>query len=205
MINKIIKTLIGADLLFMSAAGFVAPVFAIFLVQSIEGGSAQLAGTAVAVYWLTKSVVRVPLAYFLDKKRGEYDDFYTMLFGFSIFTVTQFFYLFAEIPAQIYAIQFVMAIGAACAFTPWYGFFARHIDKFHESFEWSLEISFVGFGIAGAGFAAGFIAEHYGFAPLFIISGTLSLLGTLFLLFIGKNIKIEKVDGHVITVKKNED
>jgi len=58
----------------------------------------------------------------------------------------------------------------------------------------------VGFGIAGAGYAAGIIAENFGFAPLFLIGGTLSFFGTLLLLFIGKNIKIKKVDGLAVKV-----
>ena len=67
-----------------------------------------------------------------------------------------------------------------------------------------MEVSLVGFGISGAGFAAGFIAERFGFAPLFIICGILSLIGTLFLLFIGKNIKVEikKMDGYIAKIKK---
>lgn len=201
-INRIIKTLIGADLMFMSASGFITPVFAIFLIESIKGGSAQLAGTAVAIYWLTKSILRIPIAYYLDKNRSEYDDFYTMIIGFSIYTVSHFLYLFANTPFHIYAIQLLMGIGGAFAFTPWYGFFSRHIDKYHENFEWSLEISLVGFGISGAGFAAGFIAERFGFAPLFLISGTLSLMGTLFLLFIGKSIKVEikKAKGYITKI-----
>lgn len=193
-INKIIKLLIGADFLFMTGSGFVAPVLAIFLVQSIEGGSATLAGSAVAIYWITKSVFRVPLAYYLDKTRGEKDDFYTMLVGFFLFTAAHFLYLLANVPLHIYLIQILMGVGGALAFTPWYGFFARHIDRYHENFEWSVEVSLVGFGVAGAGFAAGAIVDAYGFAPLFVISGILSLIGTFLAYFVGKNIEPDGVE-----------
>jgi MFS family permease len=91
-----------------------------------------------------------------------------MLIGFSIYTLSYFLYLFAKIPLHIYIIQLLMGIGGAFAFTPWYGFFSRHIDRYHENFEWSLEVSLVGFGTAAAGFAAGIIAERFGFAPLFL-------------------------------------
>ncbi len=200
-INRVIKILIGADLMFMTASGFITPVFAIFLIRSIEGGSAQLAGTAVAIFWLTKSVLRIPIAYYLDKKRGEYDDFYSMVIGFSIYTLAHFLYLFANLPVHIYAIQLLMGIGGAFAFTPWYGFFSRHIDRYHESFEWSIEVSLVGLGISGAGFASGIIADKFGFAPLFVISGIISLIGTLLLLLIGKNLKIRKKNGYIIETR----
>ena len=201
-INKIIKILISADLLFMTAFGFIAPIFAIFLVQSIEGGTVQLAGTAVAIYWLTKSILRIPIAYYLDKKRGEWDDFYAMIAGFSIYTIAFFLYALAQSPFHIYGIQFFMGIGGALAFTPWYGFFTRHIDKYHENLEWGFEISFVGFGIALSGFFAGFIAERYGFVPLFIIAGTLSFIGTIILLLVRKNLEIKREDGYIKKIKE---
>jgi MFS family permease len=178
-INRIIKILIGADLLFMIAYGFLNPVFAIFLVQSIQGGTAKVAGIAIAILWLTKSVFRLPIAYFLDKNRGEHDDFYSMIIGFLIFSLSHFLYLFAKLPIHVYGIQFLMGLGAAFAFTPWYGFFARHIDRYHENFEWSIEVSLVGFGIAAASFATGIIADKFGFAPIFVISGIFALMGTL--------------------------
>ncbi|GAG17355.1 unnamed protein product, partial [marine sediment metagenome] len=170
-INKFIKILISSDFALQIGIGFVTPVFAIFLLNSIENGSAKLAGMAVAIYWLTKSILRIPLAYFLDKKRGEHDDFYTMIIGFFIVSLCYFLYLFAKIPIHIYAIQFLMGIGGALGFTPWYGFFSRHIDKHHENLEWSIEVSVVGFALSGAGLATGIIAEKFGFQPIFIIAG----------------------------------
>jgi len=197
-INKIIRVLIASDFVFQIGTGFVDPLLAVFLVESISGGTLQLAGTAVAIYWLVKSVLRIPLAYILDKKRGEYDDFYSMLAGFSIMTVLQFVYLLAETPNHIYIIQIFMGIGGALAFTPWYGFFSRHIDKRQENMEWSISNSAIGFGVAGAGFLAGFVAEHFGFAPIFIMSGILSLLGTILLLFIGNSIRLKQNDGFTL-------
>jgi len=197
-INRIIRVLIASDFIFHVGVGFMDPIFAVFLVESITGGTVQLVGTAAAIYWFTKSVLRLPIAYFLDKKRGEYDDFYSMLAGFFIITGLQFTYLLAQTPNHIYIIQVFMGVGGALAYTPWYGFFSRHIDKYRENMEWSISNSSVGFGIAGAGFLAGFVAEHFGFAPIFIISGILSFFGTLLLLFIGKNVQLKKRDGFSI-------
>jgi len=192
-INRVIKVLISADLMFNAAASFVNPVFAIFLVNSISGGTIKLAGTAVAIYWLTISILRVPIAYYLDKRSGEYDDFYSMVIGFFVFAISHYLYIFAETPNHIYLIQLLMGIGGAFAFTPWYGIFTRHIDKYHESFEWSISVSIVGLGIAGAGYLSGIIAESFGFAPLFLISGTVALIGVVMLFFIKSSLKSSKI------------
>lgn len=171
------------------AAGFINPVFAIFILKQIEGGSAQIAGTAAAAYWITKSILRLPIGYYLDKKRGEKDDFYSMILGFFIFGLSHFFYIFAKTPLHIYLIGAFMGIGGALAFTPWYGFFTRYIDGLRENFEWSINLSLVGFGLALAGFLGGFIADKFGFPVLFIIAGFLSFLGIAFLFLIYKHIK----------------
>jgi len=197
-INRVIKVLIASDFVFQVGIGFVDPILAVFLVEKIQGGSLELAGAAVAIYWLSKSIIRMPVAYFLDKKRGEYDDFYSMLVGFAIITACQFFYLMAHTSAHIYIIQLFLGLGGALAFTPWYGFFSRYIDRYQENMEWSISNSLVGFAIAGAGFATGFVANNFGYTPIFIISGTLSLLGTLLLFFMGKNINLKKTDGFTI-------
>ena len=172
-----------------------------FLVTEISSGSVKIAGNAVAIHWIVKSIIRLPVAYFLDKKRGEHDDFYSLILGFFIMSICYFLYLFAKTPNHIYIIQILMGFSAAFAFTPWYVFFSRHIDKHHENFEWSIANSSIGFGLAGAGFTTGFIVDKFGFTPIFIISGVLCFLGTLLLLLIGKNLKVEKPDGLTIKIK----
>lgn len=201
-INKIIRILIGADLLFNSAAGFLGPVFAVFLVESISGGSLEVAGTAIAIMWVVKSMARVPVAYFLDKEIGENDDYYSLVIGFFIHSIAYFLFVFAETPAHIYAIQALFGLAGAFAYTPWFGFFARHIDKSRENFEWSITNSLIGFGMAGAGFLAGIVAQNYGFKPIFIICGVMSLTGTALLLMLKSQISVAIGDGFEIKKKK---
>jgi MFS family permease len=203
-INRIIKILIASDVIFQVGMGFVTPVFAIFLVQSIENGSAKVVGLAAAILLVTKSLIRLPVAWFLDKKRGEYDDFYCMLAGFTVISGCFFLYLLAKTPLHIYGIQLLLGVAGAFAFTPWYGFFSRHIDKRRENFEWGVEISAAGFAMALASFLAGIIVDDFGFAPIFVIAGILSLAGTIFLAAIGKAIKLKRIDGYTL-ISKDKD
>lgn len=195
-INRVIKVLTSTESVFEFAYGLVTPVFAIFIVQSIENGTAQVAGTAVAVYWFVKSALRIPIAWFLDKKDGEYDDFYSMISGFFIYSICLFLFNFASTPTHVYLIQALTGIGGALAFTPWYGFFTRHIDKSHENFEWSISVSLTGFGISLAGFLAGVITDKLGFAFIFTAGGIISLLATSLLFLVGKNLKKRTKDGY---------
>ena len=74
-INRVIKYLILSDLAFWSGWGLFNPVFAIFIIEKIQGGNAFVVGAAVAVYWITKSLLRIPIGIFLDSLTGEKDDY----------------------------------------------------------------------------------------------------------------------------------
>jgi MFS family permease len=96
-----------------------------------------------------------------------------------------------------------MGLAGAFAFTPWYGLFSRHIDKDHENFEWGIAVALSGFGVSAASFATGIIADSYGFNPIFIVAGSISLIGTIMLLALKNRIRVKikkgryhiKVDG----------
>jgi len=70
-INRIIKYLIWSDLIFWSGWGLINPIFAIFIVNKIEGGSAAVVGAASAFYWILKSLFRIPIGVFLDTCPGR--------------------------------------------------------------------------------------------------------------------------------------
>lgn len=176
-INFTIKVLISSISALDIAIGFTAPIMAIFFSNQVIGGSARVAGTAVAVDLLTRSIFRVPLAYYLDKQKGENHDFYSLVLGLFLISLSQFLYTTVTLPIHVYLIQAIMGIGGAFAFTPWYGLFSRHIDKRQEDFEWSIATALAGTGAAIAGYLGGVLVTYYGFKIVFIISGTVMLIG----------------------------
>lgn len=188
-ISKVVKTLVGVDFAVNSAFGLFGPVFAIFLSQNLVGGNIEVAGFATAVYWMTKSVFQLPIAHFLDEKKGENDDFYALIGGYFGGSLAIFLYTFAVYPMHVYLIQALLGISMAFAVPAWYGIFTRHIDKFHESFEWSLESVFsVGVATALSGALGGIIASRFGFTALFLTASIISFLGSISLIFLKKHL-----------------
>ena len=84
-VNKVIKTLIISDFFLHSGWGFFAPIFAIFIAENIvmenPVEAAKVAGFAAAAYWITKSLLQIPIGHYLDKRHGEKDDFWFMVSG----------------------------------------------------------------------------------------------------------------------------
>jgi predicted MFS family arabinose efflux permease len=188
-INKVIKALIGADMVFLSALGIIAPVFAIFITDKIKGGSIEVVGFAAAIYWIGRSIFEIPIAKFLDKTKGDKDDLCFLVAGYAVVAVVHFGYIFSSLPWHIYLLQGVYALGAAISWPAWSALFTRHIDKGREGFEWSVEhVSFsLGTGITGA--IGGIMVATMGFNIAFAITGILALIGGFLPLMVYRDVK----------------
>lgn len=195
-VNKVIITLIKADLVFLSAFGLTTPIFAVFILDQIKGGDVKMVGFAAAIYWILKSLFQIPISRFLDKERGEKDDLYCLVIGFLVAAIVPFGYIFSSFPWHIYVLQVIYGIGMAMYIPSWCAIFTRHIDKGKEAFEWSLNSSSLGFGIGITGAVGGILASQFGFNLLFVVVGIFAILGGLIPLLICKNI-IPKGDHYI--------
>lgn len=203
-INRVIKTIVVADFFYNSAFASFGPVFAIFLTSQIEGGSAQVAGFAAAIYWVIKSIVQLPIARFLDKTDGERDDFWALFLGYFLSALVPLAYIFATKPAHLYIIQGFYGFIMAWAVPAWYSIFTRHVDKWRISFEWSLDSVFsVGLAAAGATALGGYIADKYGFTTLFLAASAISLLSSLLLLGLINHLAPQKHYQHKVMPERH--
>ncbi|MBI4157581.1 MFS transporter [Candidatus Woesebacteria bacterium] len=182
-LNKILYVLIASDFIILSAYGFLSPVFAIFLTDRIIGGTLIVVGISEAIYLATKSIFQIPFSILIDKTEGERIDFWFLFAGSVIMSGSLFLYLFVSLPWHIYLISLIYGLGNALADSSWSGLFTRNIIRDRESFAWSFSSTVVDLGEAGAAVIGAIIAQFLGFDKLFVIVGSVSLVGT-FLLFL---------------------
>lgn len=205
IINKITKILITSDFFLNLGWGFLSPILAIFILQNITQGNplkaAEVAGFSALSYWITKSLFEIPIGYFLDKHRGEKDDFWFMVVGMFIVASVPIGYLFSHEAWQIYMWQAVHAMGMAMALPSWLAIFTRHIDRGKEALEWSMETTSIGLGAGIAGGLGGLIASAFGFNVLFILVSGLTTFSAILYLFIKKEVS-SKGDGFKPTAEK---
>lgn len=188
-VNHVILIIIMAEFIMTTASGLINPVFSLFLVDDI-GAAVTVVGFSVAIYWVVKSVLQLPVARYLDRNHGEIDDFYSMIAGLFLTTTAVFLFYFAHKVWHVYALQFFIAVGDAFIVPPFYAIFTRHLDKDQEAFEWSLRSSFsLGAGSAFGGALSGILASAVGIRPVFLVNGTLMFIGMVILLFLRPYIK----------------
>ncbi len=187
--NKVIEFLTFSDILMLSGWGLVNPILAVFFTDQIVGGTVALAGLASTTYFLMKSIVQVPVARYIDARKGERDDYWIMMAGSSLITLTAFLFIFIKYPWQVILVQIVAGLGGALAYPAWQAIFTRHIDKGKEGFEWSFYYTTTDLAAALTGGIGGMLAAIFSYDLVFLAVGIFSAAGTLFLSNIVRNLK----------------
>jgi len=165
--NKVIKVLILSDLALLTGLGFVAPIFAIFLTENIQGGNIEVVGFSAAIYWIVHALVMIPFGKYLDKNHGEKDDLWFIIIGNFLAALAVFGFIFSRLPWHIYVLQGIYGLGMGMNMPGYTALFTRHIDKGKEAYDWSVRGTLIGVGTGVAGALGGVIVQSYGFLALF--------------------------------------
>lgn len=181
-INGFIKIMILSDFTMFSAFGLIAPIFAIFSAETLAGGSIFKAALGSTVFLLVKSFLQIPISKAIDKNHGEIDDYWTAVIGTYIIALVPFLYFFISSITQLYIVQILYGIGGALAFPGWISMYTRHLDRGHESFEWSIYNTTISVATAITAAIGGYLIQLYGFRIIFLLVGSFGVLGATILL-----------------------
>lgn len=181
-VNRVIRSFIAADLLLWGGWGLVNPVFALFVVDRIEGASAGTVGAAIAVYWLVRSLVQVPTAVLLDRREGEKDDFYTLITGLVLAGFAAMAFPLVSSVTGLLAVILLQGVAFGLYIPAWSAIFSRHLDQEHYAFDWSLDNTTLGIASGIAAALGGAAVVAFGFNAIFIFAGILSLASALVLM-----------------------
>lgn len=189
-INAVVRFLIVSDVLLVGAAGMLAPIFALFIKDFIQGGNEIVAGVAAGIYLITKSVFQIPVAAVIDKIRGEKDDYFFLVVFSILMALVPLLYLIINQPWQLYLVQFALGVMTAMTFPSYMAIFTRHIDKRKEATEWGVYFTLTDLCTAGLAAIGGVIAGTLGFPILISIVVGISLVGALLLIPIKPHLQL---------------
>ncbi len=176
--NRTIKLLMLSDVFMLTGFGLMDPILAIFFKENLVGGTIFTAGIASALFLITKCIVQLPFSRYVD---GHDDKMKWLIIGMFFIAATPFLYLFAKHITHIYFAQILYGIGSGLAYPTWVGLWSVHLDKKHESFEWTLYSTFTGLGTASTAALGAAIAQFFGFKWTFILVGIMSAIGGIIL------------------------
>lgn len=189
-VNPVVRFLILSDMIFVGASGLLGPIFALFIENFIEGGNEAVAGLAVGIFLITKSVFQIPIAHIIDKIRGEKDDFWVLVIFTALAALVPVLYLFVNTPLELYFVQFLLGLFTALTFPTYMAIFTRHIDKEKEGTEWGVYFTLTDLASAALAALGGYIASVNGFRPLIVAVAAMGFVGAMFLIPIKPYIKL---------------
>lgn len=178
-INPVIRFLILSDTILIGAAGLLGPIFALFIAEFITGGNEAVAGIAAGIYLFSRSILQIPIAHFLDRIRGERDDFWMMFIFTMLIAVVPLLYLVINEPWQLYLVQLILGFFTAFTYPAYMAIFTRHIDHNKEGTEWGIYFTLTDVTSALLAIIGGFLAATSGFPVLILVVVGLSIFGSL--------------------------
>ena len=143
-LNKIARYLILSDLVFYSAWGLISPIFAVFILDLIQGGNAFVVGFSAGINLVIRSLLRIPFGRYADK--GNKIAFNLMLWGLFFSALVPVGYIISRTPMHIYILQGFLGAMLAMSTAGWTSLFAKHVDKGKESTEFGVDAVAVGLG-----------------------------------------------------------
>lgn len=183
-VGRVVKYFIVCDLIFWGGWGLVQPIFAVFVLENIAGATVVTVGTLAAIFWTVKSILQIPLARYLDKIPGEKDDFYALISGLFLASISAFLFVLAKEVWQLYLIEVIHSFSLALYVVSWTPIFSRHLDGEKVSFDWALDSSAVGICAGLAGLSGGVIAKLFGFEAVFVLVALFSAASAMVLLLV---------------------
>ncbi len=183
-VNRVVRSFVLSDLLFWGGWGIINPIFAIFIIDKIPGATIVTVGTVIAMYWIVKAIIQIPVALFLDKRGGDKADFHALILGLMLAGFAAIAFLTVRDIAGLFAVVFVQALAYGLYTPSWSAIFSRHLDKDHYAFDWSLDSTTVGIASGIAAALGGGIAGLWGFEGVFVLTSLLSFASAFFLLLV---------------------
>lgn len=182
-INPIIRLFIISDFFLFSSTGLVAPIFALFITDFIDGATIETVGIASTIYFITRSVGQLPVGIVIDYIRGQRDDMIILIASSMGFIFVPIAYMYADTVLSLYLIQFFYGLLAAASYPTWYAIFTRSIDHGKEGLEWSVYQTLSDFGVAISAAIGSFVVAAYGFNVVFALMAVLATIGTFALMW----------------------
>ena len=181
-VSKLVKYFVISDFFLLAGWGFIDPIFSVFVVQKIVGGTLITVGIAAGIYWILKSTLQIPIAKYLDRTPGEKDDFVALIGGLVLAGISAMAFCLVDNAPALYFVQAVHAIAFAFYSASWPAMFSRHLDKDRFAFDWSLDSVTVGVAAGITGLLGGIVAETWGYTAVFLSAGALSFIAAFVLL-----------------------
>lgn len=175
--GKILRAMTLSDVTYWGADAFIVVIFALYVVNFIEGGSATHIGFSFFVYFFVRALLSIPIGQFFDKHCGYIDEIWGLtITGFIAGSI----YMLLSQASQLWHLYLAMlALGfiSAVNLTSWRILFYNNIDKEEYGQTVGIYQTVIGISYALAVALGGIAGDVFGFDTVLLIGGMVMFIG----------------------------
>ena len=159
-----------------SGWNLVIPIAALFVTSSVKGGNIQIAASAYSIYLTTRVIFELISGKYLSKTTDRHK-LSAACVGVLFTSMALFMFALSKTIPLLFFSYALAGLGVGINSPAKNALFSTHMDKDNETTEWGVAdgATFISMALATA--LGGFIAAQFGFKTLFLVAGSVSLLG----------------------------
>ncbi len=177
-INPFVKSFIISESFFWTSWSLFTPIFAIFVTSKISGGNIQVAASTFSIYFVARIISEI-LTSKISSKLGIREKISLVVLGISLVSISYIGFAFTTTVFPLYIFWIICGWGFGIATPPKLSLFSTHLDKSKETVEWGATDSINLTLMALSTLLGGFIANQYGFKPLFLLASIINIFAII--------------------------
>ncbi len=177
-VNPVVIAIMLADTILWSAWNLTGPIFAVFMLTQIKGGTVEAAATGYSIYLIGRVIFELLSAKFLMGK-SDTTKFIVTVVGMVSITIAYIGFAYSPSVFSVFFFYFVLGGGIGFATPAKSSLFATHLDHKKEATECGVTDAVAYVAMAGTTILGGVISTQWGFTALFLIAAAFNLAGVI--------------------------
>lgn len=175
--GKVLRAMTLNDITYWGADAFIVVIFALYVVNFIEGGSATHVGFAFFVYNLMRALLSIPVGQFFDRHRGYVDEVWGL--AITSFAAGSVYMLLSQASQlwHLYAAMLALGFISAVNLTSWKVLFYNNIEKKEYGQTVGIYQTAVAVAYSLAAALGGIVGDRFGFDIVILLGGIVMFIG----------------------------
>ncbi len=187
--SNVLSILTFNDASLWGADTFMAVIFALFITNNINEGTAIIVGFSFAIYRLARAFSSIPIGRLLDEHKGHIDEYFAVIGSGVLIGLSYFGLFFATEIWHVYLGMAFIGIGHSLDILSWKILFYGNMPKNSGGEIIGVYETFMQIVYALSTVIAGFIGEYYGFEWVLLVAAVLAFMSSGIMLTVGRAAK----------------
>ncbi|MCH7598100.1 MFS transporter [Patescibacteria group bacterium] len=189
--GKILRAMTLNDITFWGADAFIFVIYALYVVNFIEGGSATHVGITIFIYYFTRALTSISVGKFFDIHKGYFDEIWGLTLTSFITGSVYMLLSQASLLWHIYIAMVILGFISAVNLTSWRVLFYNNIDQkeYGQTVGIYQTAVAIAYGLAAA--LGGIMGDRFGFDVVIFVGGLVMFVGGIVPLMVKRHILIK--------------